>query len=358
MKIVDSLADVRKSDAVIELVKDVMYSGVYSEGEQTAEFEMAVSALYDNKPVVAFSNCGAGLFTVFRWLKRKGHQKVVVANNTFFATASMAAEAGLTPVLCDNGPVDPSMSVDSMISAVQMSGANVVCLTHVGGWIAKDYEAIAEYCRTNKLYLVEDAAHAFGVFNEQGHGAGSLGDCAVFSFYPTKAVPGGEGGALVISERSSQLLDFALRFRSYGKEKDPDGTIRYDQGFNLRMSEFDAAVLRVQVWYTPEIMANRLSQATILHEAGFKCLMGDPTVHSNYYKYPVASVDKDPRRQVGKIYSLTDQLFTSLRRYHVEGPVILKNSKLWAQTHICIPLGEHTYVGLKPKAIHEWISQQ
>lgn len=355
--VVDSLNDFRKVLDVKVLIEQVMKSGVYSEGEQTAEFEQAVSALYEDKPVLAFSNCGAGLFTVFRWLYRQGHSKVVVQNNTFFATAAMVAEARMTPVICDSGHTDPSMSVDSMIKAVCASKATVVCLTHVGGWVAKDYEAIAEYCRANQIYLVEDAAHCFGVFNAQGQGAGSLGDCAVFSFYPTKAVPGGEGGALVVSDGNSPLVDYALRFRSYGKERDKEGVIRYSEGFNLRMSEFDAAVLRMQVMYLPEIMANRLLQATLLHEAGFKCLLGEPTVHSNYYKYPIAGVS-EAWRSTGRIYSVDDQLTRCLARYPAEAPVMLNNSRMWANTHICLPLGEHTYDGMSHKEIHEWLGSK
>jgi dTDP-4-amino-4,6-dideoxygalactose transaminase len=355
--VVDSLDHPGKIFDVRTLIEDVMRSGVYSDGEQTAEFEISVSDRYDNKPVVAFSNCGAGLFAVYRWLHSQGHKKIVVQNNTFYATAAMAVEAGLVPVLCDSGTFDPSMSVDSMIQALSLSGAKAVCLTHVGGWIAKDYEAIATYCKTNQIYLVEDAAHVFGTFNESGHGAASLGDCAVFSFYPTKAVPGGEGGALVISDAESPLLRFALRFRSYGKETNSKGVIEYIEGFNLRMSEFDAAVLRVQVGYTDEIMANRLQQAVILHEAGIHCLMGPPSAHSNYYKYPAAGA-QGVIRSTGKIYSLSDQIYSSVEHRPRQMPVELTNSRVWARAHTCIPLGEHTYDGMSVKEIHEWLGSK
>jgi dTDP-4-amino-4,6-dideoxygalactose transaminase len=351
--IVDSLNDERKIHDVMGAVDSIMRSGCYSEGEHTSEFEIKVCEHYHSAGAVSFSNCGAALYTIFSWLQSLGHNKIVLQNNTFYATVAMAVEAGLAPVVCDSSPTDPSMGVDSMIAAVTASKATVVCLTHVGGWVAQDYEAIATWCDEHRIVLIEDAAHVFGVRNAQGHAAGDLSTAACFSFYPTKAVPGGEGGVLIWRDWQCSIPEFSLEFRSYGKFKDSQGVIRYGRGFNLRMSEFDAAVLGVQMNYLDEVLANRLVAATQLQDAGFLCLMGEVNTHSNYYKYPV--VAEGGFKQTGKVYSLTDQVRCAAKAHFVEYPVPLHNSQAWAQGHMCLPIGEKTFEGMTSKEIRHWM---
>lgn len=349
---VDSLDNAEKIEEMQALVSAIMASGVYSEGVVTAELEQAIAGIYDthnNRQALAFSNCGAALFTAFRRLREMGHHRVVVQNNTFFATFTMAAEAGLIPVVCDIRDDDPSMSVDSMIAAAEKTRARAVCLTHVGGWIAKDYEVIADWCYAHKVVLIEDAAHCFGSVNEKGICAGDFGEVACFSFYPTKAVPGGEGGAM-LTKKSSPWYDYAVPFRSYGKSYDKDGLIQYDKGFNLRMSEFDAAVLLIQIQHLDEIIDQRAASAFALQDAGFSCLLGEDGC-PNYYKYPV--LQQEGVRTVGKVYSLTDQILGANRRqqYLWNTPVPLENSKKWAMSHMCLPIGERTYEGMTSEEI-------
>jgi perosamine synthetase len=354
---INSLNDVGKRQEIDELIYNITTSGKYTEGETVAEFEQQVSELYDGQMAVAFANCGSALFTVFRWMKANGHRLVVIPNNTFFATASMAAEAGLIPVLCDTNSLDPSMSVDSMIQCLELTGAKAVVVCHLAGWMATDYVEIAEYCIAHGILLFEDGAQAFGVRKSAELTAGSLSAGAVFSFYPTKAVPGGEGGALVTNNQS--LLDFALRFRNWGKQKNKQGVIEYAAGFNLRMSEFDAAVLLVQVRHTPEILANRLVAATQLQEAGYTSIMGSRTIYSNYHKYPVlADHVSQTIRRVGQVYGTTDLMTNACKgNYDTWAPVSLHNSFEWATRHICLPIGEKLYEGMSSLEIREYLEQ-
>lgn len=341
---IDSLSDGRKIDTVKSLIQRVMLSGQYTEGKVVALAEQRITNMYDH-PSLVFNSGGAALYTVYRWLKSKGHERVVMQNNTFYATLSMAAEAGLHPVICDTSEMDPNMSIDSMRLAVELSGATVVCLSHIGGWRAQHYEAIAEWCTSHKVLLIEDAAHAFGL-----QMIGEYSEGAIFSFYPTKAIPAGEGGALVT--KNSELFEFAKRFRNYGKSLE-DGRMLYEQGFNFRMSEFDAAILAVQVEATPEILANRYISALALDEAGFSCLMGPVNLDSNYHKYPVSS--RVGLKTVGKMYSGTDQLNEANTWYEMSLPVPLGNSKGWAAQHMCLPMGEHLYDGMSVKEIRDWL---
>jgi perosamine synthetase len=226
------------------------------------------------------------------------------------------------------------------------SRVKMVVLTHVGGWVAKDYEKIARFCKQNHLILLEDCAHVFGVT-----AAGTLGDAACWSFYPTKAVPIGEGGA--VSSTNKALLEFVDKFRNYGKVN--RGThMDYQRGFNLRMSEWDAAVLRVQLEVLPEVLAARRRDAEKLQSIA-KCLLEG---ESNYYKYPVAPHEGAGMRQVGKVYGLTDQLASCLPTGCDRGKVSLKHSEEWAENHVCLPIGEGLYDQYSVDEVKELLCKQ
>ena len=346
MKFVDSLNNQDKIKSVQSMIEVIMQSGEYTEGQTVKTLEQEISEKYFGAKTLAFSNCGTALYTVFRYLKlHRLAERVVVQNNTFRATASMAYQAGLQVVLCDTNKNSPNMGVDSMIAAVEATKAEAVCLTHVGGWIAEDYELIAQYCQSKDIYLIEDAAHAFGVRASHSF-AGRYGSAATFSFYPTKAVPGGEGGALITKD--FVLHQFADMYRNYGKSYNVFGEIVYSEGFNFRMSEFDAAVALVQVRDVEGVISRRRKSAEKLLEAGYMCMM-DEKEASNFYKYPTPT--RLGTKTVGSVYSTTDQLLFSSQDLKPRTPVSLDNSRLWAQYHMCIPIGEYLYDGMSTKDV-------
>jgi perosamine synthetase len=337
MKIVKSLEN--RPNEVLAALYEVLHSGAYSEGKYLTRIR---SQLYGLMGVTTtpMNSCGSALFTAFSWLKSEGHTTALIQNNTFYATGAMAKEAGLNVALVDSRSDCPSMSVDSLKEAYKKQPlATVVVLTHVGGWLAKDYLAIAAFCAEANLFLLEDCAHAVGL-----SGAGKLGDASCWSFYPTKAVPSGEGGAL--STNHAPLHQFAELFCSYGKYHER-GAIRYNRGFNLRMSEWDAAVLSVQLDSLPDILAARRRDAAVLQSIAPCLLEGE----SNFYKYPVSS-EYRVLRTVGAVYAVSDQLLTALSQsYEVEVPVPLLNSIQWAKSHVCLPVGEGLYDNLSKNEV-------
>lgn len=335
MNLIRSLESPGKIAGLLTLVQSVCDSGQYTEGVMTAKFEKMVSELHPKSDqAIAMSNAGAGLFSVCVALKKLlGTQRIAVQNNTFYATGAMAHEAGLLVFLTDNRKDDPSMSIDSLVKLYEeVPSLDAVMLTHVGGTLAKDYEAIAGFCADKGLVLFEDAAHAFGTV-ENGVRAGDYSLGAVYSFYPTKAVPIGEGGMVVTND--DDLAQELRAFRSYGKYKDANGVIRYQRGFNLRMDEWSAAVGVLQMKYLEEVLAARLRDAVRLGMLMLP-LTDRP---SNWYKYPVK---KQPGwKTVGPVYQRSDQLDSILP--YVTAPVPLTHSRRWAEAHMCLPLGEGIY---------------
>jgi dTDP-4-amino-4,6-dideoxygalactose transaminase len=323
-----------KQRQIADRMIGICESGQYAEGVWVAKATEAVAAVV-KKPTVLVSSCGSALYAMYRWYGIHGHTAVAVQNNTFFATGAMAHEAGLIPFLVDSRPDDPSMSVDSLREVVARNGTiRLVCLTHVGGWVAKDYDLIAQFCKERRLTLVEDCAHAFAVPR-----AGQHGEMACWSFYATKAVPIGEGGALSCDKELP--FEFVQLFASYGKWKDTDGTICYTRGMNLRMSEWHAAVLYTQLEHLDAILRRRTSDAVALQSIA-PCLLSGAT---NWYKYPVAAWHAKGLKKVGKVYARSDQLYTSSCGASQQ-TVPLNNSLQWADNHVCLPIGEGLYQGL------------
>lgn len=332
----------------------VTLSGQYSDGDYTKQATALVTAEVQ-RPAALVNSCGSALYLAYRWLYKMGHRAALVQNNTFYATGAMALEAGISVTLVDSGRNCPSMSIEALKKAHRDNPvASVVVLTHVGGWLAKDYLAIAAYCDDCDLFLLEDCAHVFGVPN-----AGLLGDAACWSFYATKAVPCGEGGAL--SSPIPALVAYARDHSNYGKHF-TNGKMFYERsGFNFRMSEWDAAVLCAQLEDLPAILAARARDAALLAQSIAPCLLSGPT---NWYKYPVKPEQARGYRTLGKVYADYDQLKYSLASYDPPtdnhqgkffGQSRMPNAARWTDNHVCLPLGEGLYDGMTPEQLKQYI---
>lgn len=322
-------------DALLPLWAEVSSSGMWTEGRFVRSFEAKVAELY-SKPAVAFNSAGTALYSVLRAL---GLERVIAPTNTFWATVGMAQEAGCSVTLADCGP-DLSLSLDS-VQAAYTGTEQAVILTHVGGGVAKDYVAIAAWCKSNNLLLIEDAAHAFGLTGPVA--PGSLGTAAVFSFYPTKAVPVGEGGMVVCN---SEYLAYELAsFRNYGKYKQ-NNVIKYrGTGFNFRMDEWTAAVACYQMDRLQEIMALRSQDAEVLSKIVKPLVSWDQT---NWYKF-IAPSSFPAKRQVGKVYARTDQC------HHILGRTGFPNAEAMSDAHICLPMGEGMYAGMSTDQVESYL---
>jgi dTDP-4-amino-4,6-dideoxygalactose transaminase len=193
-------------------------------------------------------------------------------------------------------------------------------LVHIGGHIAFDAERIAELCRSEGIFLLEDCAHAHGA----GWGdrrPGGYGDAGVYSFYATKTVSTGEGGVLV--SRHDDLLEHARAFRNYGK---PDHRV---EGLNFRMSEFTAALATVQTERLDEIVAWKNAVARERLDPVYERRLELPDgMTSGLYKYVVF---EPIERSTGKVY---DQPCHRTMGHSVDLP----NTDWVAENHWCVPL--------------------
>jgi perosamine synthetase len=245
---------------------------------------------------------------------------VLCPSNTFMATPLAALNAGAAVQFVDCNREDLCMSFASFEAAVARHKPRAAFVVHIGGHIAFDIEAIAELCRAEGIFLIEDCAHAHGAA-WHGRRPGTWGDAGLWSFYATKTVSTGEGGMLVA--RDPALLEFARAYRNYGK---PTHEVH---GLNLRLSEFTAALGLVQTERMEEIVAwkNAAAREHLDADHPGRLQLPDGMV-SGLYKYIVF----DPiERSTGKVYD--EPCHRILGRSDE-----LPNSDWVAGHHWCVPL--------------------
>jgi perosamine synthetase len=195
---------------------------------------------------------------VLRGAKSK---KVAVASNTNFASVEVILRAGGTPVFMDMTAETYAPNLDILKHTVEKHGVQGVMWVHIGGIIAPDFLKVADYCRQQGIFLIEDAAHAHGS-RIGGMSAGAIGDCGAFSFFPTKVMTTMEGG--MITTNSKDEADLAKSFRNQGKRHAAYGGLHYDHGNSWRISEIAAYIGLVQLAKLDRMVATRQSGVDIV----------------------------------------------------------------------------------------------
>jgi len=310
--------DERDRPRIHSLIDKVIDSGQWSHGAMNAGFEAAWST-WNGLPSVAMGSWAGGAVAALEFAGVRG-KAVLCPSNTFMATPLAIMAAGGRPVFVDCNRDDLCASLADIEAKVARHKPRACVLVHIGGHLAFESAAIAELCRTNDVFLLEDCAHAHGASWGEKR-PGMYGDAGVYSFYATKTVSTGEGGVLV--SKHNDLIAHARAFRDYGK---PDYAV---PGVNFRMSEFTAAVGLVQAERMEEIVAWKNAAARehldALHPGRLQLPDG---MTSGLYKYIVF----DPiERSSGKVY---DQ---PCHRIMATGDE-LPNTDWVAEGHWCVPL--------------------
>jgi perosamine synthetase len=310
--------DERDRPRLHQLWDGVIDSGRWTEGPLTEAFETAWAA-HNGLASVAFGGWAGGALAALEFADVKD-ETVLVPSNTFMATPLAALHAGARVEFVDCNREDLCMSFEDFERKVAEHKPKAAILVHIGGHIAFDSQRIAELCRAEGIFLLEDCAHAHGA-HWNGERPGSYGDAGVYSFYATKTVSTGEGGVLV--SRHDDLIEHAKLFRNYGK---PNHEVA---GLNFRMSEFTAAIALVQAERLDEIVAwkNEVARTELdpVHPGRLQLPEG---MTSGFYKYVTFD---EIERSTGKVY---DEPCHRIMGHSVELP----NSDWVASHHWCVPL--------------------
>ena len=199
---------------LVDNINDIITSGQFVLGEYTEQLENLISSDMRKFGAKLVSSGTVALEAVFEFLKKRdGKHNVAVQSNTNFATVSSIMRSGLNPILIDCDYMG-QMCLDDLKSKASKYGFKTVAIVHIGGYCSRNLKDIIEYVKINNLTLIEDCAHSHGAYFS-GQALGTFGEASILSFFPTKLVNGGEGGA-VISE-NSELIEFVHKWRNQGK---------------------------------------------------------------------------------------------------------------------------------------------
>ena len=230
-------------DRDVDAVAAVSRAGSLVQGQNVELFEHRVADYVGTQRAVALNSGTSALHLALLALGVGDGDVVAVPAYSFPATANAAALCGATPLFVDIDPDTFNMSADALDRALSRQPAKVVMPVHAFGGMA-DMAAIQAVADRHGAAVVEDAACAIGS-NLNGRRAGSFGRLACFSFHPRKVITTGEGG--MVTTDDPELADRIALLRNHGMTRGADGVQFTAVGYNLRLTDFQAALGLVQM---------------------------------------------------------------------------------------------------------------
>lgn len=227
-------------DRIEEAVLGVLRSGRVILGPHVKSLEEEAAAFLGTAGAVGVANGTDGLTIALRALGIGAGDEVVTVPFTFYATPEAIAQAGAKPVFVDIRSDTLNMDPSRIDAAVTRRTKAIMPVDLFG--LPCDIDAIRTVAEAHGLPVVEDACQAWGA-SSFGRRAGSLGDLGVFSFFPTKNLGGyGDGG--LVTGHEVDVVQKARELRFHGSRDKKTFT---EVGFNSRLDEVQAAILRVEL---------------------------------------------------------------------------------------------------------------
>jgi len=232
-------------------------SGWVVQGPFVAEFERRFAEFVGAAHAVAVSNGTTALHAAYVAAGAQENDEVIVPAFTWVATPNAVLYCNAKPVFCDIDLETFNADASSMESRVTPRTRGLVPV-HLFGLCA-DMEPIMDMAKARDLWVVEDAACAFGA-TISGRHAGTFGDAAAFSLHPRKSITTGEGG--MVTTASGEMSRFVRSMRDHGVGRRheelnfllPDYDIL---GYNYRMTDVQGAIGCAQMDRAQWILANR-----------------------------------------------------------------------------------------------------
>ncbi len=254
-----------------DAVNRVLESGWYILGEEVRAFEEEFAVYLGVNHSVGVGSGTEALHLALVACGIGHGDEVVTVSHTAVATVAAIELAGAKPVFVDIDPVTYTMDPDLLETTIT-SQTKAVIPVHLYGHPAPMEEILA-IAREYGLCVIEDCAQAHGA-TYRGKRAGSFGDMACFSFYPTKNLGAlGDGGAVVTSD--PELAEKARLLREYGWA---ERYVSHIPGWNTRLDEIQAAILRVKLKHLDFDNSNRIKLAKLYSEGLFETGISLPIV--------------------------------------------------------------------------------
>jgi dTDP-3-amino-3,4,6-trideoxy-alpha-D-glucose transaminase len=318
-------------------VDRVLDSERYILGPEVSAFEREFADYCGAEHAIAVANGTEAITIALRAMGVGPGDEVVVPSFTFYASAEAIPPTGATPVFCDIDPATYCVTAETVRAALTPRTKAVIAV-HLFGNVAP----VAEI-QALGVPVLEDAAQAAGSRSDAGR-PGSLGTAATFSFFPSKNLGCfGDGGIITTSDEA--VAEHARTLRFHGSHD----KITYEQvGYNSRLDELQAAILRVQLPHLDGWADGRRAAGRYYEEAGLSELArlpravagSSPAWHLYVVAHPeVARLESALRdAEIGhKAYYRTPvHRQAAMREWSVDAE--LPATEEAARTHLAIPL--------------------
>ncbi|MDU5111940.1 MAG: DegT/DnrJ/EryC1/StrS family aminotransferase, partial [Clostridium sp.] len=273
-----------------EATLGILTSANYIMGKTVIDFEKAFAEYVGVKHAISVGNGTDGLVIALKAMGIGEGDEVITTPFTFFATAEAISAVGGTPIFVDVNKDTFNIDVTKIEEKIT-SKTKAIMPVHIFGQCA-DMDEINEIAKKHNLLVIEDACQAIGG-KYKGRNVGSLGDAAVFSFFPTKNLGcAGDGGMIVTNNDDIAIIAKALKAHGSGengqkaynllnnieeevqKAEGANDTVynplkyyNYLIGYNSRLDAIQAAILNVKIKEIDNWNAKRREIAGIYNEA-------------------------------------------------------------------------------------------
>lgn len=238
----------------IKSVLFVLKSDWLTQGPTVAAFEKALCAYSGAKYAVCVSSGTAALHIACLAAGIKPKDEVITSPITFIASANCVVYCGGRPVFADIEEGTANIDCSEAVKKISRRTKALIPVHFAG--MPCDMQEINRIAKKNKLFVIEDAAHALGAtYKGKKIGSCSYSDMTIFSFHPVKTITAGEGGVILTNNKG--LYERLLMFRNHGITKDKSRLQKKDEGswyyemqelgFNYRITDFQCAMALSQL---------------------------------------------------------------------------------------------------------------
>lgn len=267
-------------------------SGWYILGEEVKEFEQEFANFVGTEYSIGVASGTDAIFLSLKALDIGAGDEVITVSHTATATVSAIEATGAKAVFVDIDEDYFTMDI-TKIEKIITAKTKAIIPVHIYGQSC-DMDELLAIAKKNKLYLIEDCAQANGA-KYKNKDVGSMGDLGCFSFFPTKNLGAlGDGGA--ITTNSKRLYEKLLMLRQYGWDKHRESKF---QGYNSRLDEMQAAILRVKLRYLKDDIEKRNNVANLYRKYLKDTNITLPKVRDNcYHSYHLFVVKVNNRDEI------------------------------------------------------------
>ncbi len=253
-------------------IASVLQNSHFIMGPNVEQFESEAAHYLGVKHAISCNSGTDALHLALRACDIKQGDEVITTPFSFAATVEAICYVGAIPVFVDIEPDTYNISARAIESAIT-SKTKAILPVHIFGQAA-DMQEIVNVAKNNNLKIIEDCAQSFGA-KQNNQQTGSIGDAGCFSFFPSKNLGCYGDGGLFTTDSDETAEQFKL-LKSHGSKIRNHHEI---VGWNSRLDEIQAAILRIKLEHIDEFNKNRIMVATCYNEQ-----LASPTINTPSFK--------------------------------------------------------------------------